>query len=52
MALELICEKHLTMTPRVFDGKTCEFINYALVRLNAQKTRFKSDSADPGFGHF
>lgn len=52
MAPELICEKHLTMTPLFFDGKTSEFVNYALVRLNAQKTRFKSRTADPGFGHF
>ena len=52
MAPELICEKHLTVAPLFFDGKTGEFVNYALVRLNAQKTRFKSRTADPGFGHF
>ena len=42
MAPELICEKHLTVAPLVFDGKTGEFVNYALVRLNAQKRVLKA----------
>ena len=52
MAPDVVLRKHLTMTPLFFDGKTGKFVNYALVRLNAQKTRFKSRTADPGFGHF
>ena len=31
--------------------KSGEIVNYALVRLNAQKTCFKSRTAKPVFGH-
>ena len=37
--------------PQVFKKISVEFVNYALVRLNTQKTRFKSRTAKPGFGH-
>jgi hypothetical protein len=39
------------MPPRVFWLKSGEIVIYALVRLNAQKTRFKSRTAKPVFGH-
>lgn len=44
--------KALTDAPPVFKKHVAEFANYALVGLNAQKTRFKSRTADPRFGHF
>jgi hypothetical protein len=43
--------KALTDAPPVFKKHVTKFANYALVRLNAQKTRFKSRTADPRFGH-
>ena len=31
---------------------TLKIVNYALVRQTCEKTRFKSKTAKPGFGHF
>lgn len=52
MASDAISRKPVTEFPRVFKGTAGEIENYALVRLNTQKTRFKSRTAKPGFGHF
>ena len=52
MAPDVISRELVTEIPRVFKGNAEEIENYALVRLNTQKTRFKSRMAKPGFGHF
>jgi hypothetical protein len=51
MAPEVVSRKNRTMIPPFFKIKMREFVNYALVRLNTQKTCFKSRTAKPGFGH-
>jgi len=42
----------LTIIPQVLRTYFAKIIKYALVRLNAQKTCFKSKMGKPGFGHF
>ena len=52
MAPEPTWQKHLTTTPLVFDEKTGEIVNYALVRLNAKKRVLKAIRPNPDLDIF
>ena len=47
MALEVACRKCQTMIPRAFEMNSRDFVNYALVRLNAQKRVLKAERPNP-----
>ena len=51
MAPEVGLLKSLMTIPRDFKRTVEEFVNYALVGLNARKSCFKSGTAESGFGH-
>jgi len=52
MAFWAVYINSLIMIEQKVGAYLMKFDKYALVRLNVQKTCFKSKTANPGFGHF